>query len=498
MNGIIGMTAIAGAHLDDRKRVEDCLAKINAASKHLLGLINEILDMSKIESGRVDLAEECFSLSEFIDNVLSMSKSQIEAKKHDFSISISNIKHENVIGDSQRLEQVFMNLLSNAVKYTPDGGRIKLSIFEKPLRQLKLACYEFIFEDNGIGMSEEFQQHLFEPFTRADDVRIGKIQGTGLGMAITKNIVQMMNGTIHVESQPDKGTKITVTVFLKLQDVDEAVSYEKFIDLPILVADDDLEACEYTCCVLTELGMKSEYVLSGAEAVELVDSHHKAEDDYYAVILDWKMPDMDGLETTRQIRQRVGDDMPIIIISAYDQSEIELEARKAGANAFISKPLFKSRMAHLFHELMGTGMSAALMSPVEALQQKDFSGRRALLAEDNELNAEIAGEIFGMVNLSVEYAKDGKEALDMVINSEEGYYDVIFMDIQMPVMNGYDSSRAIRALNRRDIKKMPIIAMTANAFAEDAIAARSAGMNEYITKPIDFNQLLAALNNWLN
>jgi len=497
MNGIIGMTAIAAAHIDDKKRVEDCLAKITAASRHLLGLINEVLDMSKIESGRVELQDEEFSLSDFLENLLTLPKMQIKEKHHDFSVVVSDIKHEDVIGDSQRLQQALINLISNSVKYTPDGGVIRMYITEKAINRKKIACYEFILEDNGIGMSEEFMEHLYEPFVRASDDRINQIEGTGLGMPITRNIIQMMNGSIHVESELNKGTKFTVTVFLKLQDVDENGSSDAFVNLPILVADDDEVACESTCMVLTDLGMDSEYVMSGKEAVEYVERRHQRDDDYFAVILDWKMPGMDGVETTRAIRQRVGDRVPIIILSAYDWSDIETEARDAGANAFISKPLFKSRLTYLFHELLENKKGKNTVSPLETLQQESFEGKRTLLVEDNELNSEIAGEILGMSGLSVEYAKNGKEAVDMVSAAEDGYYDIIFMDIQMPVMNGYEAASTIRTLPKSYAKNVPIIAMTANAFAEDAVAAKNAGMDEHIAKPIDTERLLKILIQWL-
>ncbi len=498
MNGIVGMTAIASAHLDDRERLTDCLSKITLASKHLLGLINDILDMSKIESGKIDLQDEEFSLPELVDDLLAITKTEIEAKKHELSISIKGIEHEKVIGDSQRIQQVFLNLLSNSIKYTPEGGKIKISITEKPIRRARIGCYQFVFEDNGIGMSEEFIAHLFEPFSRAEDNRVNKIQGTGLGMTISKNIIQMMNGTIQVQSKLNCGTKFTVTIFLELQDVDEPISYDKFVDLPILVADDDKTACEATCEVLNELGMKGEYVLSGKEAVEYVEVHHEDNNDYFAVILDWKMPGMDGVDATREIRKRVGDDVPIIIISAYDLSAIEVSARAAGANAFLTKPLFKSKIAYLFKELLSEEHHLKDFSVLKAVQNEDFSGKRVLLVEDNELNAEIAGEILGMTGMEVDYAKDGKEALEQVEQVQDGYYDIIFMDIQMPVMNGYEATKAIRALPREYAKQVPIVAMTANAFAEDMQACREIGMNEHIAKPVDLEKLIKVLNQWVN
>lgn len=498
MNAIIGLTAIAGTHMDDRERLADCLSKITVSSKHLLGIINEVLDMSKIESGKMDLQEDEFNLPELIDNLLTMSKSEVVAKNHELSVSIKNIEHENVIGDSQRIQQAFMNIMSNAIKYTQNGGKIKLVISEKSTNKPRVGCYEFIFEDNGIGMSDKFQKHIFEPFARArNDVRIDKIQGTGLGMPITKNIIQMMNGNIKVESRLNEGTRITVTFFLKLKNNEEIVDYEKFIDLPVLVADDDEVSCIYTCDILKEIGMNGEWVLTGQEAVERVAEHHENSSDFFAIILDWRMPEMDGIETTRSIRKCVGKHVPIIIISAYDWSDIELEARAAGANAFISKPLFKSRMLHLFNELVGEESKEQNGSELDLFTNEDFSGKRALLVEDNELNAEIAGEILDMAGLTVEFAKDGKQAVDIMTSIEDDYFDVVFMDIQMPVMNGYEAARAIRALSRDYTKSVPIIAMTANAFAEDVAMAKNAGMNEHIAKPLDFGQLLKALKKWL-
>ncbi len=498
MNAIIGMTAIAGTHLDDKERVTDCLGKIAVSSKHLLRLINEVLDMSKIESGKLDLHDEEFSLSDLIDELLDMTKSQVKAKNQELVVSIRGIEHEKVIGDGQRIQQAFTNLMGNAIKYTPEGGRIALSISERPMNKPRVGCYEFIFEDNGIGMSHEFVDHIFEPFARATDSRVEKVQGTGLGMSITRSMVQMMNGDIKVESELNKGTKITVTIVLKLADVDESIRYEDFIDLPILVADDDEISCEYTCQILDEMGMKGEWVLSGREAVEAVVARHKEERDFFAVIIDWKMPEMDGIETTKAIRKRVGKEVPIIIISAYDWADIELEARAAGANAFISKPLFKSRMAHLFNNLLGHNNEEGREASLDAIVQKSFTGKRALLVEDNELNAEIAGEILGMAGLTVDYAGDGKEALDIMTAVSDDYYDIIFMDIQMPVMNGYDATVAIRALPREYTKYVPIIAMTANAFTEDIHAAQNAGMNQHMAKPLDFEQLMGVLHKWLD
>lgn len=496
MNGIIGMTAIAATHLDDREKVQDCLQKITVASKHLLSLINEVLDMSKIESGKVDLAEEEFNLSELVDNLLTMVRPEIKAHEHELSVNILKVEHEKVIGDSLRIQQVFMNLMGNAIKYTPNGGKIKLTISEKESHQYQAGCFEFIFEDNGIGMSDEFLEKVFDPFSRADDSKISKIQGTGLGMPIARNIVRMMGGDIEVESQENVGTKFTVTIFLTLQNTD-SVNYEEFVNLPVLVADDDPLGMESACTMLNDLGMKADGVLSGKEAVEKTVEKHQRKEDYFAVVLDWKMPDLDGIATTKAIRRAVGNDMPIIIISAYDWSDIEQEARAAGANAFISKPLFRSRLEHLFNGLIGKEEKQEADKPFENLEELDLSAYRLLLVEDNELNAEIATEILGMTGIQVEHAEDGSIAVDMVSEHPDGYYDLVLMDIQMPRMNGYEATRAIRALGRTYTKKLPILAMTANAFAEDVQAAKGAGMNEHIAKPLDIKQLVRILQKWV-
>lgn len=496
MNGIIGMTAIAAAHIDDKERVKDSLQKITQASKHLLSLINEVLDMSKIESGKVQLMEEEFNLSDLIDNLLTITSSQIEEHHHELSVNISDVTHEAVIGDSLRIQKVFTNLMGNAVKYTPDGGKIRLSISEKPTNQKKVGCYEFIFEDNGIGMSEDFISHIFEPFVRNSDEHVNRIQGTGLGMPISRNIVRMMGGDIKVESTPGKGSRFTVTIYLKLRD-EIMTDHQKFIDLDVLVADDDVLSLESCTQMLCDLGMKADGVSSGAEAVKQVVSHHEQKRDYFACIIDWKMPDMDGVETTRAIRKAVGPDVPIIIISAYDWSEIEQEARMAGANAFISKPLFRSRLERTFGILLNKEEIEVGTTPFDSLETLDYSNYRALLVEDNELNAEIAEEILRTTGIDVEHVWNGVEAVDRMEACEDGYYDLIFMDIQMPKMNGYDATRAIRAMKRNYCRQVPIVAMTANAFSEDVQAAKTVGMNEHIAKPLELKVLIKSMKKWL-
>lgn len=499
MNAIIGMTAVAGAHLDDPRRVGECLSKIDSASRHLLNLINEVLDMSKIESGGIELQEHEFNLADLIDNMVNMVLPQINERRHRLDVNISNLVHENVIGDSLRIQQAFVNLISNAVKYTPDGGCIYVSITEKPVYGGNYGEYEFCFADNGIGMSDEFQKVIFEPFTRAEDSRLSKINGTGLGMAITRNLIRMMDGDIKVESKLDKGSRFIVTIHLKLHDKN-IENVEQLRDLPVLVVDDDPAAGESTCLVLNSIGMKGEWCQNGREAVRKVLERKERGEDYFAVLLDWKMPEMDGVATAKEIRRKAGPDIPIIFLTAYDWSEIELEARAAGVDRFLVKPLFKSRLAANFREMLHPKEAEPEGSTQlqEVLQEKQsYKGKRVLLAEDNELNAEIAMEILGMTGVTVEWARDGRDAVEKLEQSAEGYYQMVFMDIQMPVMDGYQAAAAIRSLERKDVKKLPILAMTANAFAEDINHAASAGMNGHISKPIDFGKLSSIMEKYL-
>jgi len=498
MNAIIGMTAIAKAHIADPDRVNDCLQKINISSTHLLSLINEVLDMSKIESGKMDLAEEPFSLPDLIDNLSLMIRPQIAAKHHQYNIRLNSMTHEKVIGDNLRLQQVFVNLMSNAVKYTPEGGRIDLIITEKPCRQRQFGCFEFIFQDNGIGMSKEFVQRIYEPFSRAEDTRVNKIQGTGLGMAIANNLVHMMNGSIKVESELGKGSKFIVTVFLRLQESEDA-GLEELNGLRVLVADGDPALCAAACGILQTLGMESESVLTGREAVERAVRREREGRGFFAVILDWNLPDLAGTEPIRQIRDRLKGKLPLIIVSAYDWSELEPEARSAGADAFISKPLFKSRFIQLFHSLLSDKEAGeAEKVPVLKVGEGAFLGRRILLVEDNALNTEIATEILSMTEVEIEHAENGKQAVEMFRAAPPGHYDLIFMDIQMPVMDGYEATRAIRALDHPAAETVPIIAMTANAFTEDVEAALKSGMNGHIAKPLDFDQLTKILMRYLS
>ena len=495
MNAIVGLTAIAGANIESQDRVIECLGKITKSSRHLLGLINEVLDMARIESGRISLAEEDFSLPELVDNLLTLTKPAIDEHHHQLEVHVEHIEHEAVCGDSLRIQQVFVNLMSNAVKYTPDGGNITLTIKEKPNGFSKLGCYEFSIEDNGIGMTPEFQKIMFEPFSRADDHRTTKVQGTGLGMAIARNIVNLMNGDIQVESAPNKGTKITVTVYLKLQE-NEKEQEKELLDLPVLVVDDDKTCCESTVATLQEIGIAGEWVLTGKEAVERCAARHKTGRDYFAVILDWKMPEIDGIATARKIRERVGEDVTIIILTSFDFSEIEEEARAAGVNAFMAKPLFRSRLTATLRQFTSGKKEKNARNYLEDFAKENYAGKRILLVEDNELNREIATEIIGMTGVTIDSAENGKIAVEKVMEAPEKWYDLIFMDIQMPIMNGYEATAAIRAL-AGSRGKVPIIAMTANAFAEDVQLAKNTGMNEHIAKPLDLNKLNDVLKQWL-
>ena len=498
LNAIIGMTAIAGANIDDTNRVKDCLAKISSSGKHLLSLINEILDVSKIESGRIELSEEPFDLSVMLKDLVDINRPQADAKRQKVIIRVKDIVHEEVIGDHVRLQQIYTNLVSNAIKYTPEGGTIDITLEEKNAGSAKIAQYDFTVKDNGIGMSKEYLPHVFDAFSRAERKEVAEQQGTGLGMPIALSAARMMNGDIEVESELGKGSTFTATVFLKIAELDESV-YEEFIDLPVLIVDDDEVVCESTHIMLRDLGMKPEYVLSGREAVDRLVDAEVAGEQFFAVIIDWIMPGMDGVQTIREIRKRTNEDVPIIVISAYDWTEIEKEARQAGASFFVSKPLFKSRLKQLFVELLGAEPAQKDIEEKLDVSEVDLSGKRGLLAEDNDLNAEVAAAFLEAAGFELERALNGQEAFEMVRDHEPGYYDCVFMDMQMPVMNGLDATRAIRDLPREDTDydALPIFAMTANAFVDDVRKTKEAGMNGHFAKPLDFTVLLTTLHQQL-
>ena len=492
MNAIVGMTAIAAAHIDDRKQVENCLRKITLSSKHLLGLINDVLDMSKIESGKLTLTTEQISLKEVVEGIVNIMQPQVKTKKQTFDIHVENILTENVWCDGVRLNQVLLNLLSNATKYTPEGGSIHLSLFEEnsPKGERYVRIYIKV-KDNGIGMSPDFLKRIYESYSRADGARIHKTEGAGLGMAITKYIVDAMEGTIDIQSEPDKGTEFLLTF-----DFEKAAAMNMDMVLPswnMLVVDDDELLCRTAMDALKSIGIKAEWTLSGEKAIELVNEHHKRREDYQIILLDWKLPGMNGIQVAKEIRHNLGDEVPILLISAYDWSEFESEAREAGISGFISKPLFKSTLYYALRQYMGTETeNGQTLNP-----NIDLSGRRILIAEDNELNWEVANELLSDLGVELDWAEDGQICLDKFQKSPEGYYDAVLMDIRMPHMTGYEATKMIRGLNHPDALSIPIIAMSADAFSDDIQHCLECGMNGHIAKPIDIMEVTRLLKRFL-
>ena len=442
MNAIVGMTAIATAHIDDQKQVQNCLRKITLSSKHLLGLINDVLDMSKIESGKLTLTTEQISLKEVVEGIVNIMQPQVKAKRQTFDIHVENILTESVWCDGVRLNQVLLNLLSNATKYTPEGGSIQLSLSEeKSPKGENYVRIHIKVKDNGIGMSPDFLKKIYESYSRADGARIHKTEGAGLGMAITKYIVDAMEGTIDIKSELDKGTEVSLTF-----DFEKAVALDMDMVLPswsMLVVDDDELLCRTAIDTLKTIGINADWVLSGEKAIELVIQHHQKRDDYQIILLDWKLPGMNGIQVAKEIRRNLGDEVPILLISAYDWSEFEAEAREAGISGFISKPLFKSTLYHALRQYMG----AETENDQTLNHNIDLSGRRILLAEDNELNWEVAKELLSDLGVELDWAEDGQICLDKFQRSPQGYYDAILMDIRMPHMTGYEATKAIRGLN---------------------------------------------------
>ena len=494
MNAIVGMTAIATAHIDDRKQVQNCLRKITLSSKHLLGLINDILDMSKIESGKLTLTTEQISLKEVVEGIVNIMQPQVKAKRQTFDIHVENILTENMWCDSVRLNQVLLNLLSNATKYTPEGGSIQLSLSEEksPKGENYIRTYIKV-KDNGIGMSPDFLKRIYESYSRADGLRVSKTQGTGLGMAITKYIVDAMEGSINIKSELDKGTEVSLTF-----DFEKAVALDMDMDMVLpswsmLVVDDDELLCRTAIDTLKTIGINADWVLSGEKAIELVTQRHQKRDDYQIILLDWKLPGMNGIQVAKEIRRNLGDEVPILLISAYDWSEFEEEAREAGINGFISKPLFKSTLYHALCQYMDTQTE----NDQTLNTNIDLSGRRILLAEDNELNWEVASELLSDLGVELDWAEDGQICLDKFQKSSEGYYDAILMDIRMPHMTGYEATTAIRGINHPDALSIPIIAMSADAFSDDIQHCLECGMNAHIAKPIDVIELTRLLKKYL-
>ena len=496
MNAIIGFTTLAISNIDDKNRVKDYLTKTLASSNHLLSLINDVLDMSRIESGKIHLEEVEVNLSDVLHDLKTIVSGQIYAKQLELYMDAMDVTDEDVYCDKTRLNQILLNLLSNAIKFTPAGGTVSVRVRQLAGQARGCGQYEFRIKDNGIGMSPEFAKKIFEPFERERTSTVSRIQGTGLGMAITKNIVDMMGGTIEVQTAQGKGTEFTVCVPMRAQTEQRLV--EKITELEglkALVVDDDFNTCDSVTKMLVKVGMRAEWTLSGKEAVLRARQSIEMSDVYHAYIIDWRLPDMNGIEVTRQIRS-LHDDTPIIILTAYDWSDIEVEAKAAGVTAFCSKPMFMS-------DLRETLMSALGQKPADAVQRllpeknADFKGKHILLVEDNELNREIAQEILQEYGFLVDSAENGAVAVEKVSTAAPGSYDLVLMDVQMPIMDGYTATRKIRALDDPARAKLPILAMTANAFDEDRRNALESGMNGFLSKPIVIGDLVQELHKIL-
>ena len=496
MNAIIGFTTLAVSNIDDKERVRDYLGKILSSSNHLLSLINDILDMSRIESGKIHLEETEVSLSEVLHDLKTIISGQIHAKQLELYMDVMDVTNEDVYCDKTRLNQVLLNLLSNAIKFTPAGGTVSVRLREYPGTQRGCELYEIRVKDNGIGMSQKFVQKIFSPFERERTSTVSRTQGTGLGMAITKNIVDMMGGTIEVQTEQGKGTEFIIRLPLRIQPENHRIEkIAELEDLKALVVDDDFNTCDSVTKMLVKVGMRSEWTLSGKEAVLRARQSMEMGDAFHAYIIDWRLPDMNGIEVTRQIRS-LGDDTPIIILTAYDWSDIEVEARAAGVTAFCAKPMFMSDIRETLMAAIGQKQAGAEDNILPAADS-DFRGRQILLVEDNELNREIAVALLSEYGFQVDTAEDGAEAVEKVKNSRPGDYDLVLMDVQMPVMNGYEATEQIRSLDDRALAGITILAMTANAFDEDRKKALACGMDGFLSKPIVIEELISTLQNSL-
>ncbi|MDE7297453.1 MAG: response regulator [Lachnospiraceae bacterium] len=494
MNAIVGFTTLALGHIENREQVEEYLKKIRTSGNHLLSLINDVLDMSRIESGKMHLEEKPCSLPEILHGLQSMIQGDIHAKQLELFVDTVDVFDEEILCDKLRLNQVLLNLLSNAIKYTAAGGAITFRITEKPGAPEGYANYEFLIKDTGMGMSKEFVSHIFEPFERERNSTISGIQGTGLGMAITKNIVDMMNGTIEVQSEQNVGTECTVCLMFQVNtEGKEPIVISELKNCRALVVDDDFNTCDSVSYMLQQIGMRAEWTLSGKEAVLRTRQALMRNDHYDVYIVDWMLPDVNGIEVVRRIRKETGGDVPIIVLTAYDWSDIEEEAAEAGVSAFCSKPLFMSELRNCLSSIVNQSAS-----PQKNEEKRAGShAERILLTEDNELNQEIAVAILSEAGFLVEVADNGQIAVDMLKNAEAGYYQLVLMDVQMPVMNGYEAARAIRSLEDKERASIPILAMTANAFEEDKQEALRSGMNGHIAKPIDVKKLIETLDQVL-
>ena len=496
MNAIIGFTTLALSNIDDKERVKDYLAKTLASSNHLLSLINDVLDMSRIESGKIHLEEVEVNLSDVLHDLKTIVSGQIYAKQLELYMDATDVTDEDVYCDKTRLNQILLNLLSNAIKFTPAGGTVSVRVRQLAGKVHGCGQYEFRIKDNGIGMSEEFAQKIFDPFERERTSTVSRIQGTGLGMAITKNIVDMMGGTIEVQTAQGKGSEFIICVPMRTQDEHRPV--EKITELEglkALVVDDDFNTCDSVTKMLVKVGMRAEWTLSGKEAVLRARQSIEMSDVYHAYIIDWRLPDMNGIEVTRQIRS-LHDDTPIIILTAYDWSDIEVEAKAAGVTAFCSKPMFMSDLRETLMSALGQKLTDASQELLPE-EDADFKDRHILLVEDNELNREIAQEILREYGFRVDTAENGAVAVEKVRTAAPGSYDLVLMDVQMPVMDGYTATRQIRALEDPALAGIPILAMTANAFDEDRRNAMESGMNGFLSKPIVIGDLVQELHKIL-
>ncbi len=487
MNAIVGFSVLLEKDADNSDKVREYTRKIMASSHHLLSLINDVLDMSKIENGKTSLNVDSFSLPELLEELNIILMPQAKAKNQNFTIHVQGAPPEQIMGDKLRLNQILINLLSNAIKYTPDGGRIEFLVSEIPKAAHQYVKLRFTVKDNGIGMSEEFQKQIFAPFSREVSSLTNKIQGTGLGMAITKNLVDLMGGIIKVESQLGKGSTFTVELSLALPDKEESDMWYRQKVSRILVADDEEDICLNIKEMMRDTGVDVTYVTDGSAAVDAAVQAHQNGKDFHVILLDWKMPGLDGVETAKKIREQIGINIPILVLTSYDWSEIETEARMAGINAFMPKPFFVSTLWQTIKPLFidNTEQKGNVDVPPEGI----MDGLLFLVAEDNDLNAEILTEMLSMEGASCELAVNGLEALEMFQKSSHNYYDMILMDVQMPVLNGYEATRQIRACEHSDAKTIPIVAMTANTFAEDVRNALDSGMNGHLAKPIDMNAM---------
>ena len=484
MNAIIGLTTIAKKNLDDTESVRENLQKITLASNHLLTLINDILDISKVESGKLILSPQTFSIVEAVENLVNISQPMIKEKNIEFHFRISRMEKEYLYADKLRLNQIYINILSNAIKYTEPGGHVSVDMREDESKKPGCVQLTYIVSDSGIGMSPEYMANMYQPFSRQTDSRVNSIQGTGLGLAITKQMVDLMNGTINCQSEPGKGT--TFTVILDIPIAERQREDMVLEPMDVLIVDDDPILLETAADTLKSLGVTADCAESASKALEMISHRHETEQDYSIVILDWKMPDIDGIEMTRRIRSTVSPDIPILLISAYDRTDIEGAAKKAGANAFISKPLFRSTLYDTINDVLGTGAKSA--EPDN--DYSDLHGMNILIAEDFDVNWEVISALLEMYGINTERAENGRICVEKIKSAAEGSYDLIFMDIQMPEMNGLDATKNIRALDDPWASSIPIIAMTADAFSENVTECLNAGMNGHISKPVDIKLVI--------